>query len=162
MNMFIKVVDGQPVDHPAVEENLIKAFGHVPEDWEPFLRVVQPDLGVYKVFDPATPSYEKVNGVWTDVWFIRDMTPEEVAKRQQETKDEWDFFHPQKENWTAWGFDVATCRMVPPVPRPTNTNGVPYDWCGADNAWKAVPAYPVDGVQYRFDYIAWQWVVDVN
>jgi hypothetical protein len=35
-------------------------------------------------------------------------------------------------------------------------------WCGADNNWKDTPAKPVDENQYKFDYLAWQWVAVVN
>jgi len=50
--------------------------------------------------------------------------------------------------------------MVPPIPRPTPIEGVLVFWCGADNNWKVAPSRP-EG-EYKFDFLAWQWVQVVN
>ena len=157
MYIFIQVKDGQPVNHPALPFNLIQAFGIIPSDWEPFLRVERPKLGVYQVFDSKEPTYEKVNGVWTDVWSIRDMTDEEKAAKQQAVKDAW-AARPQAQNWAAWAFDEATCNYVPPTPRPDPVEGKIVFWCGAENNWKEAPTRPNDGKPYDFDFFTWQWV----
>lgn len=33
MNLFIQIKDGMPINYPAFEDNLIEAFGRVPDDW---------------------------------------------------------------------------------------------------------------------------------
>jgi hypothetical protein len=161
MNLYIETENGAIKNHPAFEDNLLQAFGSIPTHWEPFVRVERPLLGIYEVMQSDEPTYEKVNGVWTDVWHKRDMTAEEKTARQQNVITAFNS-REQAENWSAWTFDEATCTMVPPIPRPdTNVGGFMF-WCGADNNWKEAPARPVDDNQYKFDFLAWQWVQVVN
>lgn len=77
-NLYIQIENGQPVNHPAVEDNLVSAFGSVPENWYPFTRTKPPALGRYEVLESQQPTYQLVNGVWTDVWTVRPMTAEEI------------------------------------------------------------------------------------
>ena len=161
MNLYIETENGVTKNHPAFEDNLLQAFGSIPAHWEPFTRVERPALGVYEVMTAEEPTYEKVDGVWTDVWHKRDMTAEEKTAKQQAVITAFNS-REQAENWSAWTLDEATCEMVPPIPRPAPVEGVIVMWCGADNNWKEAPAYPVDGNQYKFDFLAWQWVQVVN
>jgi hypothetical protein len=107
------------------------------------------------------PTYEKVDGVWTDVWAVRDMTAEEKTAKQQAVITTFNS-REQAENWSAWTFDEVICTMVPPIPRPEPVEGKLVMWCGADANWKEAPARPVDDNQYKFDFLAWQWVQVVN
>lgn len=161
MNLYIETENGVTKNHPAFEDNLLQAFGSIPAHWEPFVRVERPTPGVYEVLESDEAVYTKVNGVWTDVWAIRPMTSEEKATRQQNTIAAFNN-REQAENWSAWTLDEATCTMVPPTPRPEPVEGVLVFWCGADNNWKEAPARPVDDNQYKFDFLAWQWVQVVN
>ena len=156
MNLYIETENGATKNHPAFEDNLIEAFGSIPENWEPFVRVTRSSL-IYEVLTSNTPTYAKVNGVWTDVWNKRDMTAEEKTAKQQAVIAAFND-REQAENWSAWTLDEATCTMVPPIPRPEPVEGVLVFWCGADANWKEAPAYPVDDYQYKFDFFAWQWV----
>jgi hypothetical protein len=162
MNLYIEIENGTFKNHPASENNLIQAFGSIPAHWEPFKRVERPTPGLYQVLASDEPVYTKVDGVWTDVWTIRDMTAEEKAKVQQEVITAFNT-REQSENWSAWTFDEATCTMVPPIARPARNPmkiglGIGTFWCGADNNWKDTPREPFDGKKYKFDFIAWQWV----
>ena len=166
MNLYIETENGAAKNHPAFEDNLIAAFGSIPEHWEPFVRVARSTLGVYKVAETNTPIYAKVNGVWTDVWPVRDMTTEEKTAKQLITQHLFTT-HEYASNWSAWTFDEVICEMVPPIPRldvdQTKIDaGIFTYWCGADNNWKDTPARPVDDNQYKFDFFAWQWVQLVN
>lgn len=161
MNLYIEIENGVVKNHPAFEDNLIAAFGAIPDHWEPFVRVERPVLGAYELLESDVPVYEKVNGVWTDVWRKRDMTVEEKTAKQQTTRDAFNS-REQAENWSAWILDEATCEMVPPIPRPAPVEGVLVMWCGAENNWKEAPARPVNNNQYKFDFLAWQWVQVVN
>ena len=76
MNLYIETENGATKNHPAFEDNLIEAFGSIPDHWEPFIRVDRPLPDLYKVVE-SDPTYNKVNSVWTDVWAVRDMTAEE-------------------------------------------------------------------------------------
>ena len=158
MNLYIQVENGQTVNHPAFEDNLIQAFGSVPANWEPFIRVERPVPGVYEVLESDMPTYQKVDGTWTDVWSVRPMTDAEKAAKQQAVKDAW-AAREQAANWSAWTFNEATCEYDPPTPRPAPVEGKIVFWCGADNAWKDAPAYPQDGKQYKFDFFAWAWII---
>jgi hypothetical protein len=162
MNLYIETENGMVNNnHPAFESNLIQAFGSVPEHWEPFTRVERPVPGIYQVLESEKPVYVKVDGVWTDVWSVRDMTAEEKTARQQITITGFNN-REYASNWSAWTLDEATCLMVPPIPRP-EADQIKIDakiytfWCGAENNWKDAPVCP-EGVT-KFDFFAWQWVV---
>lgn len=167
MNLYIETKDGRPVNHPAFEDNLIQAFGSVPSHWEPFTRVERPVLGVHEVLDSEIPTYEKVNGTWTDVWSVREMTTEEKEIFRQnkikKIKDMWSRIE-QAENWSAWIFNEDSMEYEPPIPRPMPDQSkldqrIFTYWCGADNNWKDTPVCPEGN--YKFDFFAWQWV-EVN
>lgn len=80
MILYIRVEDGQTVDHPVISGNLMDVYGQIPSNYEPFIRTQKPDLGQYEVEDPDAPLYIKVDGVWTDSWACRPMTDEERAQ----------------------------------------------------------------------------------
>ena len=155
MNLYIQTQNNQPVNHPAFEDNLIQAFGVVPEHWEPFTRIERPIPGVYQMLESGEAVYAKVNGVWADVWTVRDLTAEEKTAKQQAVVTAFND-RPQASNWSAWALDEATCTMQPPIPRPDPVEGKIVFWCGADANWKEAPVRP-EG-EYKFDFIAWDWV----
>lgn len=160
MNLYIETENGTFKNHPAFENNLIEAFGSVPNHWEAFTRVERPTLGAYELLTSESSTYEKVDGVWTDVWYKRDMTAEEKTAKQQSVIAIFNS-RDQASNWSAWTLDEATCEMVPPVARPEIdlakiAAGIYTSWCGADNTWKDTPVRPVG--DYTFDFGTWQWV----
>lgn len=162
MNLYIETENGTTKNHPAFEDNLIAAFGEIPSHWEPFTRVQRPLPGLYQVLASEVSVYTKIDGVWTDVWSIRDMSAEEKAEARQGVITDFNN-REQSENWSAWTFDEATCTMAPPIPRPAQNPmkvglGIETFWCGADSNWKDTPRRPFDEKQYKFDFIAWQWV----
>lgn len=155
MKLYIQIENGVPVSHPALEDNLLGAFGEIPPNWEPFVRVAKPEVYLKKVVSDE-PEYKKVDGVWTDVWTLVDVSPEEKIEAQQYRKVVWKN-SPNYFNFTAWIFNEVTSEFEPPIPRPQNTD-ITYRWCGAENNWKETPPKPDDGKTYRFDFSAWQWV----
>jgi hypothetical protein len=157
MNLYIETENGVIKNHPAFEDNLLQAFGSIPAHWEPFIRVERPVSSVYQILESDEPVYSKVNGTWTDVWSLREMTAEEKTAKQQAVITAFNSLE-YVSNWSAWTFDEATCAMVPPIPRPESVEGKLVFWCGADANWKEAPAYPIDDKQYKFDFLAWQWV----
>ena len=68
-NLWIEIIDGQPVNHPYLESNLLAAYpewnGVVPTtQFAPFVRIEPPvDAIVERV------EYQLVDGVWTDVFY---------------------------------------------------------------------------------------------
>ena len=164
MSLYIETENGQIKNHPAFEDNLMQAFGSIPAHWEPFTRVERPVPGVYQLLESEEAVYAKVDGVWTDVWSVRDMTAEEKTAKQQAVIAAFND-RPQAENWAAWTLEEATCVMVPPIPRPEPDAAkleqrIATFWCGADANWKDTPVRPEGN--YKFDFIAWQWVEVVN
>lgn len=169
MNLYIRIKDGQPFEHPIFEDNFRQAFpdvdtNNLPPEFAKFERVERPVLGEYEVMASETSTYELIDGVYKDVWHKRDMTAEEKeAKRQASIKVMQAVWaaRPQAENWSAWVFNEEVLIFEPPIPRPAEdqakTNaGIFTLWCGADNNWKDTPAKPVG--KYKFDFLAWQWV----
>lgn len=155
MKLYIETENGVTKNHPALEDNLIQAFGTVPAYWEPFTRIECPIPGVYQLLESHEAVYAKVDSVWTDVWAVRELTAEEKTAKQQAVITAFNI-REQAENWSAWIFDEATCTMVPPIPRPDLVEGKIVFWCGADVNWKEAPAKP-EG-DYEFDFLAWNWV----
>jgi len=154
MNLYIEIENGIAKNHPAFENNLIQAFESIPQCWEPFSRIEPPILTIYQILNTEEPVYEKIDGVWTDVWSIRDMTTEEVANKQQEAKDAWAAL-PNRDNFAAWTFDEATCTYQSPTPCPTEGN---FFWQGTTLTWVNRPAYPMDGKTYKLDFASATWV----
>jgi hypothetical protein len=154
MNLYIEVENGQAKNHPAYEDNLINAFGSVPDNWESFVRIEKPTIDVYQIFNSEEPIYQKINNVWTDVWSIRDMTDEEKTSKQQQTKDLW-AAQPNISNFDAWIFNEQTCSYQPPTPCPTDRA---VFWQGTTNLWVDLPQRPTDGKIYKLDFATATWV----
>jgi len=173
MNLYIRIKDGQPFEHPILEHNLRQAFpdvdvNNLPPEFATFERVERPVLGEYETLVSENPTYELVDGVYKDVWHKRDMTAEEMsAKKQAAIKAAQDFWsaRPQAENWSAWVLNEETFIYEPPIPRPEKDQtkidaGILTVWCGAEANWKDTPPRP-EG-EYKFDFLAWEWVPVVN
>lgn len=84
MNLYIQIENGQPVNHPALEENLIHAFGSIPDNWKPFNRFQLADLNLeIGMYQKTVHSYSlSSDGVtWQDKWTVVDMTDEEKSEK---------------------------------------------------------------------------------
>lgn len=160
LKLYIQIQDGLPINHPAVEENLIDAFGEIPENWEPFIRVQSPTLSNNKIVLTNPESvYRKIDGVWQDYWYYRNKTPEELeADRQAKFQfiiNAWNN-RPFANNFSTWALNEETGQFEPPIPRPTD--GKVYKWCGPENRWKESTP-PPQGVKAYFDFDEWKYVV---
>lgn len=134
MELFIRIVDGQPFEHPIFGDNFRAAFPEVdinnlPAGFARFERVAPPVLGVYEVYEGV--SYEmRADGVYTDMHQVRQMTAEEIASKQHAVKAAWNNRFP------SWVFDEATCSFMPPVPYPTDNKT--YRWDEPTISWVEV------------------------
>ena len=109
MELFIRLKNGEPFEHPIMGENFRQAFPEVDvnnlPDWVArFERIEQPVLGPYEVY--VGVSYGWDNGVVKDIHDVRPMTPEEKAEKIALVQS---FKHPE-----GWVFDEAKCAWVNP------------------------------------------------
>jgi hypothetical protein len=163
MNLYIETEDGVAKNHPALEDNLIQAFGSVPEEWKPFVRVEPPVVGVFSVCECV---YELVNNVYTDVHNVRPMTAEEKTATIAEAKANL------PPNWT---LNEETLQPSQP-PRPTVKGEYPYkfdletnqwlesdvpplpSWIPSEDGLRYVPPIPRPEGQYRWDEPTISWI----
>jgi hypothetical protein len=134
MELFIRIKDGQPFEHPIFGDNFRQAFPNVdtnnlPAEFARFVRVEAPVLGPYE--KNQTLYYQLVDGCYTDVFACEQMTTEEIIKKQQAVKDEW----AQNNGFASWTFNEATCAFEAPVPMPTD--GKLYRWNESTTSWVA-------------------------
>jgi len=114
MELFIRIKNDQPFEHPILGDNFRQAFpdidvDNLPPEFARFTRVDAPVLGVYQVYEGVT--YEKIGDVYTDVHQVRAMTAEEVTAKQQLVKDLW-----AQDGLESWIFNEITCAFEPPAP----------------------------------------------
>jgi len=81
MKLLIEIVNGKPLAHPALEENVLSAFPEgIPSNFEKFEKTkttLRPSF-----YQKTTFEYIKnENDVWTDVWSLVDMTEEETTAK---------------------------------------------------------------------------------
>lgn len=131
MNLYIQMVDNNPVNHPIAENNLIQAFPNIdienlPANFAKFERVESPEVGVYEVYQGST--YEWADGVVKDVHQVRSMTAGEILDKQNEAKASW-----QVNGFASWVFNEETCSFDPPIPYPDDD--IAYIWNEQSQNW---------------------------
>ena len=137
MELFIRIKDGQPFEHPIFGENFREAFPHVdvnnlPPEFARFERVQPPVWGPY--YKNQRVQYERgVDGVYRDVWYCDTMTTEEVKAKQDEIKAQW---AASVDTPKSWVFDEALCAFKAPVAYPTD--GKIYQWDEPTVSWVEV------------------------
>jgi hypothetical protein len=168
MRLYIRMINGRPVDHPMLEENVVSAFPEVDlnnlPDWLAlFERVAKPFTGPYEIANG--PIYIVENGSVRDQWIVRDMTADEILIKQNRVKQNW-ITDGGSPNWV---FDEEKCCHVTPVPYPED--GGVYIWVEQALNWVAVAAeaqplsasmrapYPKDGNLYKWDEELETWVI---
>jgi hypothetical protein len=135
MELYIKIKDGQPFEHPIMGDNFREAFpdidvNNLPAEFAKFERVecnVRPSA-----YEITQTEYQWVDGIVKDVWSLRQMTEEEkTAKIDLEM---------QRQLYPSWTFDEPSCKWVPPIPYPTD--GGFYAWDEATLSWVTPPTQP--------------------
>jgi hypothetical protein len=132
MELFIRLKNGQPFEHPIFGDNFCQAFPDIdtenlPDSFARFVRVEPPLVGMYEVYEGVTYGWK--DDVVTDFHNIRAMTPEEIIARQDIVKANW-----ADSGYLSWVFNEITCSFEPPV------------------------AYPTDGKSYKWDELSTSWV----
>jgi len=91
MELFIRLQDGQPFEHPIFGDNFRSAFpdvdtNNLPPEFARFTRVQPPVVGTYEVYEGVT--YEPCPEGFTDVHHVRPMTDEERTAKDKQLSDE--------------------------------------------------------------------------
>ena len=134
MKLYIKLQDGNPIDHPMTHDNFTQAYPHIdinnlPEEFIEFVRVPQPsNLDLYEVYDGV--HYEIINGVCKDVHTVRTMTDTERTAKQNQAKQEW----AENGGYPSWIFDERTCSFQSPLGSPP-PDGKTYNWDEDTVSW---------------------------
>lgn len=133
MNLYIRIENGIPVDHPITEENLHLAYPGIDlnnnANFAKFQRNDMPMCNIYERVGECT--YEVIDGVVHDVWKVEKLSKAEIKKLQDDAKARW------KTNplaFKSWKFNTATCSYEPPVKYPTD--GTHYEWDETIVNWK--------------------------
>ena len=125
MDLFIRLKNGNPFEHPILGDNFRQVFpdvdvNNLPEWAVKFVRVECPTIDVYDVYEGVT--YEWSNNVVTDVHHIRLMTDDEKLEKQNNAKSQW----ANGLNFASWLFNESNCSFESPVPYPTDDKN--YVW----------------------------------
>jgi hypothetical protein len=111
MDLFIRIKDGQPFEHPIMGDNFREAFPHIdvnnlPAEFAKFERIERPIIGVYEIYEGVT--YEFHDEIWKDIHHIRQMTAEEKTAQIEQVLAQP---HP-----AGWVFNENMCAWLPPIP----------------------------------------------
>jgi len=87
IELYIRIKDGQPFEHPIFGDNFKQVFPHVdvnnlPPEFAKFERVEHPKLGLWDFYEGAT--YEWFGDVVKDVHHVREMTADEIQIKRAE------------------------------------------------------------------------------
>ena len=113
IELYIRIVDGQPFEHPILGDNFREAFPDVdvtnlPPQFARFERVEC--NAVAGVFERPIVRYEWVDGVVKDVWSTEPLSAEEKETVLLEA-----FRRPHPEGWV---FDESVALWVPKLNMP--------------------------------------------
>ena len=131
MDLFIRLKNGQPFEHPIYGDNFRQAFPDVDVDNLPewaarFERVEQPAVGVYEIHEGVVYVWD--GAVVKDSHTVRLMTETEKVAKQEETKAAW-----ATSGLNSWVFNETTCSFKAPVSRPND--GKFYQWDEPTTSW---------------------------
>lgn len=132
MELYIRIVDGKPVDHPIFGDNFKEAFpdidtDNLPSEFARFERVPMPSL-VYATLNKPEPTYEWDSKIIKDVWDITAFTEEQIKEKQDQVKAQW-----AESELSSWVFNEEKCEFEPPVAYPND--GSFYFWNEETAAW---------------------------
>ena len=67
MELYIQIVDGQPINHPIVEDNFKQAFPNIdtsnlPPEFARFVRIARPTIGDFEIYEGAKEIEKMIIG----------------------------------------------------------------------------------------------------
>jgi hypothetical protein len=97
MNLYIQIKNGQPFEHPILEDNFIETFpnldvNNLPPEFARFRRITVEDCGI-SIDDPSKKlvmtDYRLANdGFWEDVWEAVDKDVNQLQRLQEVENEE--------------------------------------------------------------------------
>jgi hypothetical protein len=132
MDLFIRIENGSPVDHPITLENLQLVYPdfdpvNPPENFMPFVKLGVPSCGHFEKYEGVT--YVMESNYVTEIHHVRPMNEEEKNDYINAIKIKF-LENGGDEDWL---FDENTISFVPPIPYPTD--GQKYLWEKDSNTW---------------------------
>ena len=156
MELFIRIKDGEPFEHPIMGENFRQAFpgveiDNLPPGYMRFVSKKPPTLGPYQ--RNLRCRYVIAGEYCTEEFVWDELTAEERLAQQDAIKAEW----ASQQNYASWWFDEITCRFMPPTPIPDET--LPYVGRESDKTWVLIPPQPELSIAgWEFNVETEQWV----
>ena len=107
MNLYIQLINGQPIEHPIFEDNLIDAFpdedlNNLSSKFAPFNRIHFEDTGltcgVYQIKE-CIYALSKDGKTYQDTWSVREMTDDEKTQAIQERKNSINMYIDAKKEY---------------------------------------------------------------
>lgn len=137
--------DGSPINHPYTQQSLFTKHPDwdfinkgVPPEYREFKRVQRPACGPYEYIDEDKGAvYQEIDGLYQDVWTVKQYTPEQKAISQKNVKDWWN----REVGWTSWIYDPNKNQYDPPKPYPDTV--IHHVWDESKVEW--VPGQLQDG-----------------
>ena len=131
MELFIRIKDGKPFEHPIFGDNFRQAFptvdiNNLPPEYARFKRIAPPIVGVYEIYEGVT--YEWEGSIVKDIHHVRAMIAEEKTAKQDAVKIEW-----AEKGFASWVFNEETCSFQPPISYPDD--GKFYCWDEPTTSW---------------------------
>ncbi len=145
--LYIRMVNNRPVDHPMLRSNIESAFPEVDFDNLPswlarFERVQKPHADVYEIVNG--PIYVVVGDTVKDQWIKRPMTEDEKLLKQSRARQNFLNDTTSEVRRSTWVFDEATCSFNAPIPYPSD--GGAYVWSDNSQNWETLVLPPAPEV----------------
>lgn len=132
MKLFMRVLNGRPIDHPQSEYGMKILFppeqypqydyiDNIPPEYYPLETLEQPHINCY---EKLGLTYEFLGNKVRDVWSIHQMNEQERAARLAELESE--------KPYPSWILNETTSEWEAPVPKPQDGN---YTWNEQAGSW---------------------------
>lgn len=129
MNLYIKIENGQPVNHPITLENLQQIYPDFLDRTDELGYMICNHLsppGPTEPFTKIIPNYSIQGNVVVTTYIVRSMTPEEKTEKINLKLND-------PKPFPSWILNEEICEYVPPIDYPTD--GLFYIWDEETISW---------------------------
>ena len=148
MNLYIQIENGKPINHPSFEDNLLDAFGLIPENFIKFNRIQQPVDLLPSPFYKAELTYilSPDGTTCQDNWIAVEMSTEEknaIIDMEQN--------NPPYPNAV---FNITDLAWAPPE-KPTDDQKYQFNY--KTGIWTVLPEIPSGMKKCYYDFEKNEW-----